>query len=284
MVDSSFKKPLNESLADTANAHANNFQQVSSKGLPCHVTKVSKDMVTVMFETNNGVWSMPTREMPQAFSAYAREPTKVGDKGYASPADYYLGGVTGLGGGKTNFAPKGNLTPLVFHPISNTGTEKRDYDQYTLTGGKTGVKIVQGESSKTSNDPRLPPPPSVRRVRGLSTAARKRWQFGRVGLFQGKADSSSGDTTDKRATMLIDKDGVITHTGKLDGDSNKPHQMLIDSSKQKIALNVPVQGSIVYLGGPGKKPEYYSPVITGGGASINVWAKYVMKDEDDDGG
>jgi hypothetical protein len=72
-----------------------------------------------------------------------REPTQVGDKGIVHQADYYLGGISGIGGGNSDFSPRGNLTPLVFKPISQNVFEGRDYDQLTLYGGPHGVKIIQ---------------------------------------------------------------------------------------------------------------------------------------------
>jgi hypothetical protein len=125
------------------------------KGIPCHVVKVDKDIVTVHFDIQNNVWSVPEMKMPVAFSDYVRDPTQVGDKGYASPADFYLGGNSGLGGGVADFSPRGNLTTLVFHPMSKTTNEPRDYDQLTLTGGPHGVKIIQKKQQQ--NTP-LPPP------------------------------------------------------------------------------------------------------------------------------
>jgi hypothetical protein len=154
MVDSNLTRPINYSLSRHTNQKSNDFQLIDSKGIPCHVVKVEKDIVTVAFDTHNGVWTVPTMKMPQAFSSYARDATQVGDHGYAVRSNYYLGGNSGLGGGVADYGPRGNLTPLTFHPISRTQSQTRDYDQYTVTGGKTGVKIWQG------------PPPSQQQQQG----------------------------------------------------------------------------------------------------------------------
>ena len=108
------------------------------KGVPCHVVEVAKDFIKVAFEMSNGIQNLPVVKIPQAFSQYAREPTQVGDKGHASPSDYYLGGVTGDSGGNTNFYPRGNLTALNFNGISHTQNPDRNYNQLTHMAGPEG--------------------------------------------------------------------------------------------------------------------------------------------------
>ena len=74
-------------------------------------------MVTVKAEMQ-GNYTIPQITIPQAYSAWIREPTQVGDKGFAVSTDYYLGGQSGLGGGTANFRGRSNLTSLVFMPVS----------------------------------------------------------------------------------------------------------------------------------------------------------------------
>jgi hypothetical protein len=156
LSDNALKRPLQYSLRQFSSTRTNDFQQSQTKSLPVHVTAVDKDFVTVAFEPTNGIWTLPTIKVPQSsVSPYVREPTQVGDKGYVVPSDYYLGGVTGEGGGDANFGPRGNLTPLSYQPVSRKTYESRDYNQLTLYGGPNGVKIIQNQqpTSSTPNPP-----------------------------------------------------------------------------------------------------------------------------------
>src|SRR5262245_27959024 len=104
----------------------NDHRQQDAKSIPCHITKIDKDFVYVSFETSNGVMTPPVVKMPQSFSTYQREPTQVGDKGYAVPGDYYMGQSSDYSGGNTNFYPKSNLASLSFQPVSKQNDPERD--------------------------------------------------------------------------------------------------------------------------------------------------------------
>jgi hypothetical protein len=176
MTDNALKTPLFQSLVNVSDRRANNFQQTAAQSIPCHVTKIDKDFTTVAFEPQNSIWTLPTIKLPQSFSRYVREPTQVGDQGYAVPSNYNTETLTGLGGSYTNFYPKGNLTPLSFQPFSRTSNEDRDYDQLTLTGGPNGIKIIQ-----SSQKPKEDPPPGgsnpiyQRRLRNMGARSRHAW-------------------------------------------------------------------------------------------------------------
>src|SRR5215469_5742806 len=116
----------------------NDHLEQQPKSIPCHVVKVDKDFVYVQFETQNNIFTMPTVKIPQSMTPFQRDATQVGDKGYAVPGHYYLGGVSGMAGGNTNFYPRANLTPLSFQPVSHTNNVKRDVDQLTHMGGPNG--------------------------------------------------------------------------------------------------------------------------------------------------
>lgn len=260
-MDTVFKIPLNKSISDFTNQRSNDFQQQMTKGIPCHVTKIEKDMVTVAFDAKNNTWTVPSVKMPQAFSPYGRDPTKVGDKGYAAPADYNLGGNSGLGGGIADFSPRGNLTPLVFHPISHTNTEKRDYDQYTLTGGTNGVRIIQKQQQTQTQSP----PQAQRRVRALEARV-LRYHTRRFG-WKFPQPNPLADEDNKNAFMQIDKDGKIQHTS-----TDGKHEVTVDQNQKKITLNVPVEDK-VYLGGDGQEGIYLPVMLVDMTPSKNVFAR-----------
>ena len=91
--------------------------QLDVQGLPCTVSQVMGELVQVNVEAQ-GKFTIPKILVPQAFSQWVREPTQVGDKGILSAANYYIGGMSGIGGGVANYQKRGNVTPLVFMPIS----------------------------------------------------------------------------------------------------------------------------------------------------------------------
>lgn len=96
--------------------------EVLGKSLPCHVVAVSGSIVTVKFDVNS-VFTLPDVTCPMMGPEYIRYPTQVGDLGIVVSADYYIGGVSGLGGGVANLSLRANLSALVFIPIANTGKD-----------------------------------------------------------------------------------------------------------------------------------------------------------------
>lgn len=96
---------------------------IESYGLawPCRVLSVSGSLVTVAFEVVIPGVALPVVTMPKAEGQWIRSPTQVGDLGLAIPADTYLGGVSGLGGGVADTSRRGNLSTLVWVPVANTG-------------------------------------------------------------------------------------------------------------------------------------------------------------------
>ena len=240
MVDNALKTPLISTIVGHIDRRGNDFSQVSPKGIPCSVTAIDKDIVTVKFEGSNGVWNMPTMKMSQAISPYGRDPTQVGDKGYASPADYYIGGISGLGGGSTNFTPRGNLTPLVFHPMAQKTSEARDYDQLTHAGGPTGVKIIQN-AKQPKNDPTVPGAPAptpqeLRRMLGWGRRSRQAWADRPVAL-----DDTSSQQQDNRSYLEIDKNGrhaLRSKSGKvsatIDETAQQAHAQGASGKQQRV--------------------------------------------------
>lgn len=144
------KLPFQYRMGAWAQNKTNNALEKVAKSIPCHVTEVAKDFIKVAFETANGIFTMPIVKIPQQFSQFSREPTQKGNKGYAVPGNYYLGGVTGDAGGNTNFYPRGNLTTLAFNPVSHTQNRERNYDQLTHMGGPDGWSI--GAFTKQAGD------------------------------------------------------------------------------------------------------------------------------------
>jgi hypothetical protein len=138
-VSNSQKTWLAASLGRLANKKARDADWQHSQALPCSVVAVNGAIVTVKFEVQSK-FTLPQQQIPIATSKYVREPIQVGDKGWAIPANFYLGGVSGQGGGTADVYPRGNLTPLVFQPISGSSFPSVVGNALVL-GGPNGVVL-----------------------------------------------------------------------------------------------------------------------------------------------
>jgi hypothetical protein len=126
-------------------------QEIKRQGraLPCRVTKVSGAIVTVEFEMDTSPWTLPPITIPKAESNWVRMPTQVGDTGYTAPADVYLGAISGLGNGIARFLRRGNLSNLVFTPVSNANSPPIDQNAAQVQGPNGA--IIQTTTGQTSS-------------------------------------------------------------------------------------------------------------------------------------
>lgn len=121
MPDAYLKKPLGQSLNDLSTRRAEDAIQLLGKALPASIVAVNKPgtIVTVKFELGAIPFTLPQVRMPVLTSEYIRAPLQVGCRGFVIPADAYLGGMSGLGGGVADLTQQSNLGALVFAPIGN---------------------------------------------------------------------------------------------------------------------------------------------------------------------
>ncbi|WP_368763950.1 hypothetical protein [Klebsiella quasipneumoniae] len=125
-----------------------NALQKSGKVLPASVVKQTGNMITVSFELRDIPYVLPQVTIPLFGPQYIRYPMQPGDKGIVIPADTYIGGVSGQGGGIADMTPPANLSALVFLPISNT--EWQDVDGQVVTVyGPEGVTLRDSGSNTT---------------------------------------------------------------------------------------------------------------------------------------
>ncbi|EOW6510874.1 hypothetical protein ACOZXQ_000594 [Cronobacter malonaticus] len=122
--------------------------QMAGKVLPASVVERSGHMITVSFLLRDIPYTLPQVTIPLFGPEYIRYPMKKGDKGIVIPADAYLGGVSGLGGGIADLTSPANLSALVFLPTSNTEWENVDYNVLTLYGPE-GVTLRDAGSNTT---------------------------------------------------------------------------------------------------------------------------------------
>jgi hypothetical protein len=113
------------------------------------VVAVNGAIVTVAFEVNAAPQSLPNITIPKAESPWIRMPTQVGDKGVTMPADAYLGGVSGLGGGVATLTQRANLTALVFVPVGNASSGPIDPNAAQVQGPNGAiVRTTTGPTSE----------------------------------------------------------------------------------------------------------------------------------------
>lgn len=136
------KTPLGWALHDFVSGKARGVVDLLGKSIPCHVVKVvSSGIVVVAFDIT-GLGTLPQVMMPVAMNQYDRVPIQEGEKGYAQAADFYLGGVSALGGGTATATQQSNLSTLSFVPLGNSGWSSVDLNTHVVMGGPHGT-IVQ---------------------------------------------------------------------------------------------------------------------------------------------
>jgi hypothetical protein len=144
------KTPLSRSLSTFAQKKA--LDEIAKRGmaLPGHVVAVSGQIVTVNFDVD-GV-TLPQIKMPLATCEYIRIPVQIGDLGVAEPADVYLGGISGLGGGRADLTLRGNLSALVWKPVANSNwTAPPGSDANTLAlYGKLALLLLESITGSSS--------------------------------------------------------------------------------------------------------------------------------------
>lgn len=122
--------------------------QMAGKILPGSVVSRSGNMITVQVLLRDTPYVIPHLTVPLFGPEYIRYPMQPGDKGILIPADTYLGGISGLGGGTANLTTPANLSALTFLPISNTEWEGVDPNILTMYGPE-GVTLRDSGSNTT---------------------------------------------------------------------------------------------------------------------------------------
>lgn len=143
---------LQKNLNENSINRAMEAIQGTGRALPCKVTGVNGSIVTVSFLVSSKVWNLPPITIPKAEDPWVRSPTQIGDFGYTVPGDCYLGGVSGLGGGTADLRKRGNLSALVFHPVSNSNSPPIDPDAAQIQGPNGFIlRTTDGNTSIVGN-------------------------------------------------------------------------------------------------------------------------------------
>lgn len=120
MADNALKTPYGQRINELASRRAEDAIRLTGRALPASVVSGDGRFVVVKFEVTSQ-FTLPQMQVPVASPEYFRAPIGAGCRGFVTPADYYLGGMSGLGGGVATLSRQGNLANLVFVPIGNTG-------------------------------------------------------------------------------------------------------------------------------------------------------------------
>lgn len=147
------KQQLSKNLPAVIRGSVADGNQLAGQGLPCSVVTVAGAIVTVAFEVNSDVFTLPQVTCPVAESEYAILPIQVGDKGYVTSASARLGGVSGLGSGLAPLVAPSNLGGLVFVPVGNKAWTQVDANAIQLQGPNGAiVQTMDGASRVTINE------------------------------------------------------------------------------------------------------------------------------------
>lgn len=289
----SHKFPFHYQMNNWAQKRINTRMEREAKSIPCHVTKVDKDFIEVAFETSNNIFTPPTVKIPQSWSQYSREPTQKGDKGYAVPGNYYLGGVTGDAGGNTDFYPRGNLTTLSFNGVSHKQNPDRDYDQLTHMGGPSGW--IVGPHQKQQEDQQqgqngngggggsssiASAMVAGRRTQSFRNAQARFVGNPRIGLAAAQSNGSTSngssgqqDQQKDKTQFSFDKNGKALVQSK-----DEKHNLTVDQQNKTVSLTSsqtifhdPSDSGKVYVGGDTKKQ--FAKIMTEKGPSPYALAR-----------
>ena len=148
------KTPVGASLKRIANEAASNEIAKTGRGIPAILKSIKGSLVTVTFQVS-GSQTYHDIQVPLACSEWVRPSFQPGDKGYCIPSDYYLGGMSGLGGGQATTVPRGNLSNLAWHPVGNADFQTEDPNVTTIYGlngatikdkaGTAQIKVSPGQ-------------------------------------------------------------------------------------------------------------------------------------------
>lgn len=137
-----------KSLNNFADEKIKEALELAGKVLPATVVKQSGKMITVSFSLTNIPFTLPQVTIPLFGPEYIRYPMQPGDKGIVIPADAYIGGMSGQGGGTADLTQPPNLSALTYLPISNTEWQDVDPEVVTVYGPE-GVTLRDAGSNTT---------------------------------------------------------------------------------------------------------------------------------------
>ena len=141
------KNPLIKSLNSWAQRGQEDFGKLLGQSVPASVVSVEENgtIVTVSVEING--FTFPKVRAPVGMPEWIRLPLSAGTKGVLLSADYYMGGMSGIGGGRAEVLQMSNLSNGIFYPIGNTGFDAADDPNKLGLYGPDGVILRNGDGT-----------------------------------------------------------------------------------------------------------------------------------------
>lgn len=145
------KTSLVQNLNRFVDVKTDDFNQLLGKRIPASVVSVDDTgtIVTIKFEIQSDVLTIPNLTCPLATTQWQRVPMPAGTRGYVVPADYYMGGMSDLGGGVATFDQQPNLSNSVFVPVGSAELDPTDDPNWQVLIGPEGV-LLRTEDSTVS--------------------------------------------------------------------------------------------------------------------------------------
>ena len=142
------KKAFNVSLSELLQQRIASAADQAGQAWPCHVVSVEAGIVTVAFDVDPGILTLPTVSMPVAESIYVRLPVQVGDKGLAISASVSIGALSGLGAeAPPTLTNPGNLAAMVFVPVASFAWPATGFGDAVVVQGPDGVVLRRLDDS-----------------------------------------------------------------------------------------------------------------------------------------
>ncbi len=151
MADNAQKTPIQHTLNRWADGKINSAQALLGKAVPASALSVDATgtIVTVKLEVQQQPFTFPEVTCPVYGPQWVRWPIQPGDPGVCFPADYYMGGMSGLGDGVASLSQMMNLGTLVWFPIGNTNFGDTDNPNAVVIYGPDGT-IIRDRDKKTA--------------------------------------------------------------------------------------------------------------------------------------
>ncbi len=140
MADNAQKTPFVKALNEFTEGVTGSAQQLIGKSMPAQVVSVDSTgtIVTVKFLIDS-IYTLPSVTCAVGYPPFIRFPMVPGTLGVVTAIDYYIGGVTGLGGGVASLTQQANLATLVFFATGNANLPPTDNDRASVLYGPDGT-------------------------------------------------------------------------------------------------------------------------------------------------
>jgi len=147
MANNPVKIFVQRRLNETAINRASEIIQQTGRALPCKVTKVNGNLITVSFNVQSDPWTLSPITIPKLESEWLQSPTQVGDTGITIAADAYLDNISGQSSAVPDLTKPLNLSALAFIPIKSVSIPVSDPNAAVIQGPNGAIiKTKNGDA------------------------------------------------------------------------------------------------------------------------------------------